>query len=83
MANPLNNTQNDMVQKMVGLIEMSQNPAQFISSKLQGNQQLQGRFSQIQQMGNINSKDFVINLFGRYGIPQAQVEMLAEKMGIK
>lgn len=82
MANPLNNNQNNMVQKMIGLIDASKNPAQFIMSKLQGNQQMQGNFAQIKNMGNID-KNFVVNLFGRYGIAQAQVEMLAQKMGIK
>ena len=32
MANPLNNNQNNMVQKMIGLIDASQNPQQFIIS---------------------------------------------------
>lgn len=82
MANPLNNNQNNMVQKMIGLIDASKNPTEFIMSKLQGNQQMQGNFAQIKNMGNID-KNFVVNLFGRYGIAPAQVEMLAEKMGIK
>ena len=43
---------------------------------------MQGNFAQIKNMGNID-KNFVVNLFGRYGIAPAQVEMLAEKMGIK
>lgn len=82
MANPLNTNQNAF-DRLSSLIDMSQNPQQFIMSKLQGNQQLQGQLSQIKQMGNINDKQVVINILSKYGITQEQVEMLGEKLGIK
>lgn len=82
MANPLNNNQNAF-DRLSSLIDMSQNPQQFIMSKLQGNQQLQGQFSQMKQMGNLNDKQVVTNILGKYGITPEQVEMLGKKLGIK
>lgn len=82
MANPLNTNQNAF-DRLSSLIDMSQNPQQFIMSKLQGNQQLQGQLSQMKQMGNLNDKQVVINILGKYGITPEQVEMLGEKLGIK
>lgn len=82
MANPLNTNQNAF-DRLSSLIDMSQNPQQFIMSKLQGNKQLQGQLSQMKQMGNLNDKQVVINILGKYGITPEQVEMLGEKLGIK
>lgn len=82
MANPLNTNQNAF-DRLSSLIDMSQNPQQFIMSKLQGNQQLQSQLSQMKQMGNLNDKQVVINILGKYGITPEQVEMLGEKLGIK
>ena len=82
MPNPLNNNINAF-DRLSNLIDMSQNPQQFIMSKLQGNQQLQGQFSQMKQMGNLNNKQVVVNILGRYGITPEQVEMLGKKLGIQ
>lgn len=73
----------DMVSQVM---QMGNNPQQFLQSQIQQNPQFAQQFGNIQKMMNgsrMTSKQFAIQYCKQNGIPEDQVMQVAKMLGLK
>lgn len=72
------------IQQIAQLISSGRNPQQIINQIVGNNPQMQQNFRQLQNMaGNMNPRDFAIQLAKQNGMSEQQLMDLARQLGIK
>lgn len=77
---------NNFVDMVSQVVQMGNNPQQFLMAQMQNNPQFAQQFGNIQKMmrgSGMSSKQFAIQFCKQNGIPEEQVMQVAQMLGIK